>query len=49
MNRSKPRIGVYVCRCGMNISATVDVEALAAFSNKLDNVNLLTLSQVVDV
>jgi len=40
MNRSKPRIGVYVCRCGMNISATVNVEAVAAFSNKLDNVIL---------
>lgn len=40
MNLSKPRIGVYVCRCGMNISATVDVEAVATFSNKLDNVIL---------
>ena len=24
----EPRIGVYVCHCGFNISATVDVEAV---------------------
>jgi heterodisulfide reductase subunit A len=26
---AKPRIGVYVCHCGVNISATVDVEGVA--------------------
>ena len=34
----EPRIGVYVCHCGFNIAATVDVEAvrrqLAARANK---------------
>jgi heterodisulfide reductase subunit A len=29
MNRSKPRIGAYICRCGTNIAATVDVEEVA--------------------
>ena len=23
----KPKIGVYICHCGLNIAATVDVEA----------------------
>jgi heterodisulfide reductase subunit A len=40
MNRSKPRIGVYICRCGTNIAATVDVEAVAAYAEKLPNVVL---------
>ena len=26
---NKPKIGVYVCHCGMNIAKTVDVEAVA--------------------
>jgi heterodisulfide reductase subunit A len=38
MNRSKPKIGVYVCRCGTNIAAKVDVEDVAAFAGGLDNV-----------
>ncbi|MEN8240657.1 MAG: FAD-dependent oxidoreductase [Chloroflexota bacterium] len=41
MNRSKPRIGVYVCRCGTNISATVDVEQVVAHAEKLGNVELV--------
>jgi heterodisulfide reductase subunit A len=40
MNRSKPRIGVYVCRCGTNISATVDVEQVVAHAAKLGNVEI---------
>jgi heterodisulfide reductase subunit A len=40
MNRSKVRTGVYVCRCGTNIAATVDVEAVAAYANDLDGVVL---------
>ena len=40
MNRSKPRIGVYVCRCGTNIADTVDVEEVATSSQKLKNVVL---------
>ncbi len=33
-----PRIGVYVCHCGANISATVDVAAVAADAESLPNV-----------
>lgn len=40
MNRNKARIGVYVCRCGTNIAATVDVEAVAASAGKLEDVAL---------
>ncbi len=40
MNRTKPKTGVYVCRCGTNIAATVDVEAVAAFAQDLDGVAL---------
>jgi len=38
MNRTKSKIGVYVCHCGTNIAATVDVESLAAFAQNLDDV-----------
>lgn len=38
MNRTKSKIGVYVCHCGTNIAATVDVESLAAYAQDLDNV-----------
>ncbi len=40
MNRSKVRTGVYVCRCGTNIAATVDVEAVAAYAGDLEDVVL---------
>ena len=40
MNRSKVKTGVYVCRCGTNIAATVDVEAVAGFAQELDGVLL---------
>jgi heterodisulfide reductase subunit A len=40
MNRSKVRTGVYVCHCGTNIAATVDVEAVADFARGLDGVVL---------
>jgi heterodisulfide reductase subunit A len=40
MNRTKVRTGVYVCRCGTNIAATVDVEAVAAFATGLEGVVL---------
>jgi heterodisulfide reductase subunit A len=32
------RIGVYVCHCGMNIAATVDVEKVVEFAERLPNV-----------
>jgi heterodisulfide reductase subunit A len=34
----EPRIGVYVCHCGTNIAATVDVEWVAQFAQGLDGV-----------
>jgi heterodisulfide reductase subunit A len=40
MNRSKPRIGVYVCHCGTNIAATVDVEIVAESARSLEGVVL---------
>jgi heterodisulfide reductase subunit A len=40
MNRTKVRTGVYVCRCGTNIAATVDVEAVATFATGLEGVVL---------
>ncbi|MBN1955618.1 MAG: CoB--CoM heterodisulfide reductase iron-sulfur subunit A family protein [Anaerolineae bacterium] len=36
--KSKPRIGVYVCHCGTNIAATVDVEAVAEYAQNLPGV-----------
>ncbi len=38
MNRSKVKTGVYVCHCGTNIAATVDVAAVAEFARHLDDV-----------
>lgn len=35
---SEPRIGVFVCDCGLNIAATVDTEAVAQFAKTLPNV-----------
>jgi heterodisulfide reductase subunit A len=40
MNLSKIRTGVYVCHCGTNIAATVDVKAVAGFAQTLDGVVL---------
>ena len=34
----QPRIGVYICHCGTNIAATVDVEQVAEFAATLPNV-----------
>ncbi len=33
-----PRIGVYVCHCGLNIAQTVDCPKVAEFASKLDGV-----------
>ncbi len=35
---SQPRIGVYICHCGVNISAMVDVEQVAEFAATLPGV-----------
>jgi len=40
MNLTKPCIGVYVCRCGTNIAATVDVESVADYASQLEGVAL---------
>lgn len=40
MNRSKIRTGVYICRCGTNIAATVDVESVVKFAQELGDVIL---------
>ncbi|HPI76858.1 MAG TPA: disulfide reductase, partial [bacterium] len=34
----EPRIGVYVCHCGLNIGGSVDCEALALEASKLEDV-----------
>jgi len=34
----QPRIGVYICHCGTNIAATVDVEAVREFAQRLPGV-----------
>ena len=40
MNLSKVKTGVYICHCGTNIAATVDVEGVAEFARGLDGVEL---------
>ena len=34
----KPKLGVYICHCGINIAATVDVEAVTEYAQTLPNV-----------
>ena len=34
----EPRIGVYICHCGINIAATVNVEEVAKYAEKLPHV-----------
>jgi heterodisulfide reductase subunit A len=36
--RGNARVGVYVCHCGPNIAATVDVKAVAEYARTLNNV-----------
>ncbi len=36
----EPKVGVYVCECGINISATVDVERVAELAKTLPNVEV---------
>jgi heterodisulfide reductase subunit A2 len=40
MNLSKIKTGVYICHCGTNIAAVVDVSAVAEFACSLDGVVL---------
>ncbi|MFO7749526.1 MAG: FAD-dependent oxidoreductase, partial [Desulfobacteraceae bacterium] len=46
----EPRIGIFVCKCGINIAGVVDVDAVVEYSETLPNVvytgvNLFTCSQ----
>ncbi|MFW6113904.1 MAG: disulfide reductase, partial [Actinomycetota bacterium] len=36
----KPKVGVYVCHCGTNIAATVNVEEVAEFAGTLPDVTI---------
>jgi len=36
--KSAPKIGVYICHCGVNIAQTVDVKAVAEYAATLPNV-----------
>lgn len=39
-NKGSPKIGVYICHCGTNIAAMVDVEAVTDYAEKLENVSV---------
>ena len=50
IGRQRPRIGVFVCHCGINIAGVVDVPAVAEYAKTLKDVvyveeNLFTCSQ----
>jgi len=50
----EPRVGVFVCKCGINIAGVIDVEAVEAYTKNLPNVvytgeNLFTCSQDTQV
>ena len=36
----KPKLGVYICHCGINIAATVDVEAVTEYALNLPDVKV---------
>jgi heterodisulfide reductase subunit A len=38
MRNKEPRIGVYICECGINIGSVVDVEEVVRFAQGLPNV-----------
>lgn len=38
MANREPRVGVFVCHCGLNIAKSVDVKALREYASKLDGV-----------
>jgi heterodisulfide reductase subunit A len=38
VNQERPRIGVYVCRCGINIAASVDVNSATDYAASLPGV-----------
>ena len=40
MSEDKPRIGVFVCECGLNIAGFVDCEEVRKYAEGLDDVVL---------
>jgi len=40
LTEKKEKIGVYVCKCGLNIAGVIDTEEVAKFASKLDNVEI---------
>jgi len=36
--KEEPRIGVFICHCGLNIAGVVNCREVAEFAKKLDNV-----------
>lgn len=42
VSREEPRIGVFVCHCGINIAGVVDVEAVTDYVRSLANVTYAT-------
>ena len=42
VSKQEPRIGVFVCHCGINIAGTVDVEAVSDYVSTLANVAYAT-------
>ena len=42
VSKEEPRIGVFVCHCGINIAGTVDVDAVADYARELPNVAFAT-------
>ncbi|MEW6187847.1 MAG: CoB--CoM heterodisulfide reductase iron-sulfur subunit A family protein [Thermodesulfobacteriota bacterium] len=38
VSREKPRIGVFICHCGINIAGVVDVQAVADYARSLPDV-----------
>ena len=42
VSKEEPRIGVFVCHCGINIAGTVDVKAVADYVDTLPNVAYAT-------
>lgn len=41
IKKEKPSVGVFVCSCGINISGTVDVDQVVAYSARLPHVNFV--------
>ena len=37
---SKPRIGVFICHCGLNIAGVLDIKELVEYAKTLPNVSL---------